>query len=189
MTSDRKEQLITLTFQHTLTRVLTSVQYDAIICGTGYERLVWLRLLRSSNLAKRFGFDCTQHGCSNGPVRLIAEDTQQSMQTIHPESADDSDVEGSQSLTNSCFSSTDASSDTPPSSPDLEVFPPTVPMLRITRNYQILPSAFDTAQPLKGRIYLQGYAEATHGLSDTLLSVVSIRAGEIVDDIWNTERD
>lgn len=59
----------------------------------------------------------------------------------------------------------------------------------ISRNYQLLPST-GIAHGFKGRIYLQGCTEATHGLSDTLLSVVSVRAGEIVDDIladWSSE--
>lgn len=32
-------------------------------------------------------------------------------------------------------------------------------------------------------LHLQGWSEATHGLSDTLLSLISVRAGEIVDSI------
>ncbi|KAF3919370.1 hypothetical protein ABW21_db0205055 [Orbilia brochopaga] len=34
-------------------------------------------------------------------------------------------------------------------------------------------------------IYLQGCNEMTHGLSDTLLSVLAVRAGEVVDSIFN----
>jgi L-ornithine N5-oxygenase len=33
------------------------------------------------------------------------------------------------------------------------------------------------------KIYLQGCAEETHGLSETLLSVMGIRAAELVEDL------
>ena len=33
------------------------------------------------------------------------------------------------------------------------------------------------------RIYLQGCTEATHGLSESLLSILGVRAGLVVDDI------
>ncbi|MFQ1700072.1 lysine N(6)-hydroxylase/L-ornithine N(5)-oxygenase family protein [Loktanella agnita] len=41
----------------------------------------------------------------------------------------------------------------------------------------------DTTEDFAPRIYLQGYCEDTHGLSDTLLSVLAIRADEIAADI------
>lgn len=40
-----------------------------------------------------------------------------------------------------------------------------------------------TIPEFKPKIYLQGYSESTHGLSDTLLSVAAIRAGEIAESI------
>ncbi|KAG6898365.1 hypothetical protein C0992_009040 [Termitomyces sp. T32_za158] len=51
--------------------------------------------------------------------------------------------------------------------------------LYISRNYQLLPSKFGRADGAisEPRIYLQGVEETTHGMSDTLLSVVGIRAG------------
>lgn len=49
-----------------------------------------------------------------------------------------------------------------------------LPSLTVERNYRL-----KTTPELFPSIYLQGYSEATHGLSDTLLSVLAIRAQEI----------
>jgi len=59
---------------------------------------------------------------------------------------------------------------------------PTTTKLCISRAYQLLPTKLHTRK-LLARIYVQGLAEETHGLSDTLLSVVGVRAGEVVDDL------
>lgn len=57
----------------------------------------------------------------------------------------------------------------------------------ISRNYQLIPARLEGSDgdsaPFKPRIYLQGVEEGTHGLSDTLLSVLGVRAGEVVADI------
>jgi L-ornithine N5-oxygenase len=37
-------------------------------------------------------------------------------------------------------------------------------------------------------IYLQGCCEASHGLSDTLLSVLAIRSQEVVDALMDSRR-
>lgn len=62
--------------------------------------------------------------------------------------------------------------------------------IRVTRNYQLVPERSRNSElpELSGRVYLQGHAEASHGLSDTLLSVASVRAGEIVQDLLEAER-
>jgi L-ornithine N5-oxygenase len=49
-----------------------------------------------------------------------------------------------------------------------------LPGLDVGRNY-----CLKTKADFAPRIYMQGYSEATHGLSDTLLSVLAIRADEI----------
>lgn len=48
----------------------------------------------------------------------------------------------------------------------------------IDRNYRLM-----TAQSFRPEIYLQGYSEASHGLSDTLLSVLAFRSAEIADSL------
>jgi L-ornithine N5-oxygenase len=50
--------------------------------------------------------------------------------------------------------------------------------ITVTRNYRLV-----TEGPATAACYLQGVNEATHGIADSLLSVLSRRAGEISDDI------
>ena len=171
---------ITLTLHHKRTLQLTDVDYDAVICGTGYDRTAWLRLLRSSNLAEDFGL---AHLPSDVPIKLAPEPGPH-MQVLDTDSkaifALDQDSE-----TDSAESSEGTSLGTsPPLSPRLsesrgEELTPT--LVHISRNYQLIP---ETPSPI--RIYLQGCAEATHGISDTLLSVIAVRSGEVVEDIWKS---
>ncbi|WP_088344283.1 MULTISPECIES: lysine N(6)-hydroxylase/L-ornithine N(5)-oxygenase family protein [Rhodomicrobium] len=53
-----------------------------------------------------------------------------------------------------------------------------IPDLTVTRNYRV-----QTTPDFSPAIYMQGYSEATHGLSDTLLSVLAIRSQEIAKEI------
>lgn len=50
--------------------------------------------------------------------------------------------------------------------------------LTVTRNYRLV-----LGQPAIGSVYLQGLNEATHGIADSLLSVLAQRSSEIVSDI------
>lgn len=54
---------------------------------------------------------------------------------------------------------------------------------RVSRNYEV-----ETEPDFLPRIYLQGYCESTHGISDTLLSALPARAMEIVESLVG-ERD
>ncbi|HET6208866.1 MAG TPA: SidA/IucD/PvdA family monooxygenase, partial [Jatrophihabitans sp.] len=55
--------------------------------------------------------------------------------------------------------------------------------ISVSRNYRLqLPPT------VQAGCYLQGVNEATHGMSDTLLSVLSVRAGEIVNDLLAHQR-
>ncbi|MEU4761928.1 SidA/IucD/PvdA family monooxygenase [Actinosynnema sp. NPDC023794] len=54
----------------------------------------------------------------------------------------------------------------------------------VTRNYRLqLPEA------VSARVYLQGVNEATHGIADSLISVLAIRAAEIVADLADADED
>jgi L-ornithine N5-monooxygenase len=53
---------------------------------------------------------------------------------------------------------------------------------RIRRDYSLA-----TRSELTAGIYLQGFAEGTHGLSDTLLSVLAMRSTEILDAILRAQ--
>ncbi|TDL27311.1 hypothetical protein BD410DRAFT_782400 [Rickenella mellea] len=186
-----RRQGIALTLQNTQTRELSSVTYDAIICGTGYERNSWLHLLRSSNLAKRFGVDGAAFQDYLPQPALIPVGSNSSIDLAGHVKENSVNYELERSASPSTPSSTDSSTSTPPTSPGLPAvllddFPRPSPNLEVTRHYQLLPRiAKDEGTSLHGRIYLQGYTEETHGLSETLLSVISVRAGEVIDDIWN----
>ncbi|MET0613290.1 MAG: ornithine monooxygenase, partial [Pseudomonas caspiana] len=49
----------------------------------------------------------------------------------------------------------------------------------VDRDYRI-----KTDSRCKASIYMQGFCEASHGLSDTLLSVLPIRADEIAESLY-----
>jgi L-ornithine N5-monooxygenase len=50
--------------------------------------------------------------------------------------------------------------------------------VRVSRNYRMI-----TPPEIRASCYLQGINEATHGIADSLISVLAIRAGEIVADL------
>jgi L-ornithine N5-monooxygenase len=53
-----------------------------------------------------------------------------------------------------------------------------VDSLRVGRHYRV-----ELAEPGRGAVYLQGVNEATHGIADSLLSVLAHRSQDIVDDM------
>ena len=175
-----------LTFQSGLTKQLSQLKYDAVICATGYDRSSWLQLLRRSELGKHF-----IHGglSSSGPVHVLPDHAQESdSKTLLP-----SDFREEASGMTDSSTSTSSSINTPPTSPgssslifgghsgfrDIDRDPPS--KVYVTRTYQLV-SKDAGVEPLP-RVYIQGCTESTHGLSDTLLSVIGIKAGEIADDL------
>ncbi len=49
----------------------------------------------------------------------------------------------------------------------------------VDRNYRLI-----TDQRCQASIYMQGFCQASHGLSDTLLSVLPVRAEEISGSLY-----
>lgn len=173
-----------LTFQNGLTKQLSQLKYDAIICATGYERSSWFHLLRRSEIGKHF-----IHGdpLSSGPVQILPDHAQENDSEVLLPS--DFEVEGP-GMTDSPTSS---SVNTPPtslgsSSPMFDgdsgchnIGPDTPSKVYVTRTYRLVPKGTDV-EPLP-RIHIQGCTESTHGLGDTLFSVISVKAGEIAGDL------
>ena len=61
--------------------------------------------------------------------------------------------------------------------------------VRISRTYRLLSdreSRGEPASPNEARVYLQGCTQSTHGLSESLLSILGVRAGLVVDDLCST---
>ncbi|KAJ3714006.1 putative L-ornithine-N5-monooxygenase [Lentinula guzmanii] len=175
---DVGSQTFTFTLRNALTReIFEHETYDAIVCATGYQRHSWIEML-SDRLKKRFGIGSCG---SDVPIRLVPFAQRA---TYMVETRDDSsnvcNTPDSIATTPSISSSTENVS-------QQEVEPVN---LYITRRYRLLPiasSKIESEETLKARIYIQGLEEATHGLSDTLLSVVSCRAGEVVDDLLSED--
>ncbi|KAI6128309.1 L-lysine 6-monooxygenase (NADPH-requiring)-domain-containing protein [Pisolithus croceorrhizus] len=169
---------ITVIMQHTLTHQVYQKLYDAVVCATGYQRKHWPRLLASSNIGKYFDLDSG----AQEDVRLTVEtDPEERRMTglmieLVDHIADDEGNSGG-------GPSTGFSTPITPQSSVEDCFPKRQKTVHISRAYRLLPKPQDSKESFKARIYVQGVAEETHGLSDTLLSVVSVRAGEIVDDI------
>ena len=179
-----------LTFRSGLTNESSQLEYDVVVCATGYDRSSWLQLLRRSELGKHF-----IHGdpSSSGPVHVLPDHTQENDSEASLPS--DLHIRAPGTTSGSTSTSTSSSINTPPTSPrsfspilgggsdlhDTGRGPPS--KVYVTRTYQLVPKVAG-AEPLP-RVHIQGCTESTHGLSDTLLSVVSVRAGEIAGDLMS----
>lgn len=175
---------IRLTLHGVLTRAVSHKTYDAVFCGTGYDRDSWMRLLASSNLASQFGV-------KSSSIELVAES-----EAIRPPLALFADLEDVESRTSS--SSTDGFStpptpDTPHSHHAALGGDSQCSKVRITRTYRLLSEkesrGEETAGSEEPRVYLQGCTQSTHGLSESLLSIMGVRAGLVVDDLWNAQKE
>jgi L-ornithine N5-oxygenase len=182
--SESAEGEIVLTLQNVTSNTIREAHYDVVVCATGYQRTSWIKLFSSSNLAKYFGL----HPATS-KVNLVP-----ASQRLHIEESA-FEAKPPRSITSAPSSSNDSGVSTPLTSPGTSVFLPTridIPEepvdIHITRGYRLLPALDDDEGGLKSRIYLQGLEEATHGLSDTLLSVLGVRAGEVVADLYG-DRD
>jgi len=169
---------VSLICQNILTRDVSETTYDAIVCATGYERHSWLNLLRSSNIGKHFGLSSASNNtCFTVERNLGAESGDPWALDLKLKT-----VETVEEVVEPCTpSESDGSSRTLSTSPSLSGVSVTE-TLYISRRYRLLPLP-TTGRGFVPRIYLQGCAEETHGLSETLLSVLGVRAGEVVEDL------
>lgn len=169
---DSEGDVFQLTLRNLVSSTIENEKYDAIVYATGYQRQTWVNLLKHTGIGKQFGL-------SPATRRVILHPT-----TERPDPADVYDTLSSpiEPMT----PATSSTNTTPPTSPEASMFSSAQLAaeldgdLFITRNYQLLPKPTSSLVP---RIYLQGVEEVTHGLSDTLLSVLGIRAGNVVDDL------
>jgi L-ornithine N5-oxygenase len=172
-----------------LTRQLSeSCVYDILILATGYERKTHVKLLESKSIAEAFGLesgvslqnDALSSRATPGVLRelLLGQEVSALQDTDALDSSSTPSVTSSgTSLGTSLGTSSATSSDGTQKS--------LISRLNITRNYRLISKAAASSP----RIYLQGCSEATHGISETLLSVVSVRAGEILADILEGYRE
>ncbi|KAI0780915.1 lysine/ornithine N-monooxygenase [Trametes elegans] len=177
---------VRLTLHGILDRAVSQKSYDAVFCGTGYDRDAWMRLLASSNLADHFGV-------KSAAIELVP-DSEPAPPAPAPAGPLFADVDDAGALSPVSSRSTDGCS-TPPTPatpqsqhaklPGADTQPSKV---RISRNYRLLsPRAGKDAEAADGRgeprVYLQGCTQSTHGLSESLLSILGVRAGLVVDEL------
>ncbi|POW13032.1 hypothetical protein PSTT_04039 [Puccinia striiformis] len=173
--------------ENILTRTTTRARYDAVILGTGYCRQSWKGIL--------FGKSAE---CPGPDINLRTLWPNLSLDTLHGfhPSSDPSNDDG---LTNSDIVSNGLSDENDQASCLSEPSIETPIDLKIARNYRLLlPETFIEPNPssvtspetenlrirkFRPTVWLQGCNEGTHGISDSLLSVLSVRSGEIFDGI------
>lgn len=176
--------------RHLLTGEEQNRSYDAVVLGTGYERQSWMRLFGPSerkdvvSLGEVFGLTplapvqlqpVTQESVPKASTALSQLDVAEAIAAK---------VQGSRPLT-----PPRSGTATPPSPAEsvgsalADVVPPS--SVRITRAYRLLP--VEQHAEFAARVYVQGCAESSHGLSDTLLSVLGPRSGEVVADMLSEE--
>ncbi|KAF8991740.1 lysine/ornithine N-monooxygenase [Cyathus striatus] len=146
--------------QHLITRAVIERQYDAIIYATGFQRTLWVDLLKNAENGKHFG-----------PTAASSE--------VHLKPSTEETTSGNASPISSSTESTSPTSPEPSMFVSTWIERPSPKELRISRSYRLFP----VNKVFKPRVYLQGVEEATHGLSDTLLSVLGVRAREVVADL------
>ncbi|KAI0798001.1 L-lysine 6-monooxygenase (NADPH-requiring)-domain-containing protein [Abortiporus biennis] len=165
--------------QNVLNNEISEQTYDAVVCGTGYERSSWSQLLAYSDVGKYFGIDA-----STASVQLVpSRDELSSVSEVDVKSTGFSSS-SSVSYPTSTGDSTPLTSAAP--SPSLSTSQLLSPLqttkLQISRNYRLLPIP-SAAEAFSPKIYLQGCTETSHGISESLLSILGVRAGLVVDDI------
>jgi L-ornithine N5-oxygenase len=187
-TAEASTSSFVIVTQNLISRAISETKYDIVICATGYQRSAWIDILKSSDVGNHFGLRSASSAVELLPSsrRLTPRQGGQPM-SFDMNSADSSSETSSPMSMSNCS--------TPPTSPGPSTFSPMhidnqIPdTVYISRNYQLLPihPGESGDSPFKPRIYLQGVEEATHGLSDTLLSVLGVRAGEVVADLCSRE--
>lgn len=173
---------IHLVLQNTLTHELSESTYDAIICGTGYDRSSWARLLESSEIGKHFGLSGSAATLDLTPSKVGPE-----AEASNPTTGLQAEVGPADQAPYNATSGTSTPLTSPGHSPlssSQLLTPSRSTKLHISRNYRLLPvTSSDGSPQFSPKIYLQGCTEVTHGLSESLLSILGVRAGLVVDDI------
>lgn len=167
--------------RHILTGEEEGRSYDAIIMGTGYERQSWMRLFEPSDrkdvvsLGEVFGLTPRAPVQLHPTIEKTASKTSTSLSKLDVSGVISNKAQAEQPLTPPPTPSPTGSA----GRPFADHAPPS--SVRITRAYRLLP--VEQHADFAARVYVQGCAESSHGLSDTLLSVLGPRSGEVVTDM------
>ncbi|GAA5934769.1 hypothetical protein JCM1841_005041 [Sporobolomyces salmonicolor] len=222
--------VVSLDLRNIVTDKHRTVEYDAIVCGTGYDRQGWRHILFPS--AAPLGGAANEESATVSLTDLFSSTTpaldaptpslpSPPLDLNLPSSPFDSPYPSSASLPSSRPLSTTGSSSSS-SSDDAHYFqmslstsaastsPSTPPASHpsgsrerakrpseahnypVGENYRLqLPvevARDGKAKSFKPTVWLQGSCEKSHGISDSLLSVLAVRSGEVVsamlDEAW-----
>lgn len=162
---------VLLQLHNSITSTTRTEEYDAVFCGTGYERQGWKDLLFPSprDLDAEEGYL---------PLRqLFAQSSRTTTTTSSPASEDDLSTS---SRSTSSVRSTPSTAPTSPHSSSFDLpssLSKAVSEYKVAENYRLeLPTTVMAGgeRKFKPSVWLQGCNEATHGISDSLLSYVSL---------------
>ncbi|BGP20483.1 hypothetical protein JCM10213_002277 [Rhodosporidiobolus nylandii] len=191
------------------------VEYDVVVCGTGYDRQAWRHILfppstassaqaeteatasiplaelfaptPSSPLATPPALDLPETAFSSlrrPSLSRLQHDESSRSSSRAPSSARDSSASSRHSA-----QSTAASSPPSPGSPTDKAHPSQAAKdeqqpYKVAENYRLLlPEQTKTGASFKPTVWMQGACEKTHGISDSLLSVLAVRSGEVVQSL------
>ncbi|GAA5830393.1 hypothetical protein JCM3766R1_002702 [Sporobolomyces carnicolor] len=213
---------IELELRNTIKEENRTVEYDAIICGTGYDRQAYRNYLFPSSpveveasdaisLGKLFtSMDSASSPDSIPSIPRLPLDINLPASAFTRRLSDDFNTPSfpptrSASVAGSVTSSSDdtdslrtrrsdALSTTPSTPPSMASTPSTslersakptsdltTPEFVVGENYRLqVPSKTRDDLAFKPTIWLQGSCEKSHGISDSLLSVLAVRSGEVV---------
>lgn len=155
---------ISIMAQNIISQAIDEEKYDVVIYATGYERSSWIDILKYSGMGACFGLRPSSSNVRLVPARTASHRTgSNSVIEVQPHSGNFETSSPSSSI-----------GSTPPTSPEIGTFD--------TPSFEA-PQELTKPQEFTPRIYVQGVEEYTHGLSDSLLSVLGVRAGEVVRDL------
>ncbi|GAA5833682.1 hypothetical protein JCM11251_003204 [Rhodosporidiobolus azoricus] len=217
---DLSSSAVTLTLHNPILGETREVEYDAVICGTGYDRQAWRQILFPSassdaatmaensssiplkDLFPTKGEEDEGHSPSplSTPPSLDLPETAFSSRRL-PSAASFSTDGTSSSRSPSSARDSSLSSPRHPASTAASSPPPSPgsskerasqvteakadkPLYPVAENYRLLlPERTKTGGAFRPTVWMQGSCEKTHGISDSLLSVLAVRSGEVVQSI------
>ncbi|GAA5961024.1 hypothetical protein JCM8115_002662 [Rhodotorula mucilaginosa] len=214
---------LALTLHNPITHETREVEYDVVVCGTGYNRQAWRTILfppassaaaveaeQAEEVVPLSDLFAVRRAGSASPPKLSLPDSvfaqirptarRSGSSSVGSSSASPSTAANSPTRYDSpsrhssiSYESTSTAPTSPPSprsivEPKLSAAAAaskaqtsTGPDFTVKENYRLdLPTKTASGADFKPTVWLQGSCEKTHGISDSLLSVLAVRSGEVV---------
>ncbi|GAA5884756.1 hypothetical protein JCM3774_005806 [Rhodotorula dairenensis] len=216
---------LSLTLHNPITHETREVEYDVVVCGTGYNRQAWRTILfppASSPVATEAEraedvvplselFGVPRAGPAAPPNLRLPESAfaqfrptaRRAGSSAGSSAASESPARYDSPSRHSSISDEGSSASTAPTSPPSprSIAEPKLgagnaaatrtassesqgPDFTVRENYRLdLPTKTAHGAEFKPTVWLQGSCEKTHGISDSLLSVLAVRSGEVVQSM------